>query len=397
MAPAERLDDVEQLRAAFNANVRNGCNGLICKIKIWLFNAFWPFVLLVQAVPLSIGALGARVSRQSGRSQLMQFSDQIQLGLQFYIDPVHYYMYRMYEKDNKVRANSFLLHDQMWNIFKVINSGAEASFVTDKSGFNEFCDANNLRHIPVIARITKDVLEFSGLEVRHLPAEDMFAKPARGSNSGRGVLIVRYKSGCYMLDGDIEKYNEKNICQLIKRYGKRNRDYILQPLYKSASAIHDLTGGVLSSFRVLTIRRPGDAVTTEWVVFKIPGQNAIADNFGAGGMAAPVDLKTGKIGSAISLDYNDFPHAFHPETGVQIQGREIPFWREAIELAEQAHRCVNIPLIGWDVGICEDGPVLIEGNHEPAIEILQISHCKGIGGTELGRFMADEVKRKGLI
>jgi len=61
----------------------------------------------------------------------------------------------------------------------------------------------------------------------------------------------------------------------------------------------------------------------------------------------------------------------HPQTGVRVTGRELPDWQSCCDLATRAH----VPLselgfggiMGWDVALTPEGPVLIEGNPFPAI------------------------------
>jgi hypothetical protein len=53
----------------------------------------------------------------------------------------------------------------------------------------------------------------------------------------------------------------------------------------------------------------------------------------------------------------------HPRTNADLIGFEVPGWQEIRELAIQAAN-VFTPLrtVGWDIGITDSEPVLIEGN-----------------------------------
>ena len=51
----------------------------------------------------------------------------------------------------------------------------------------------------------------------------------------------------------------------------------------------------------------------------------------------------------------------------------------------RAHRhFADHALIGWDIGLSADGPVLIEGNWNPGYNVLQLVSGRGIGGMRLG-------------
>jgi hypothetical protein len=47
-------------------------------------------------------------------------------------------------------------------------------------------------------------------------------------------------------------------------------------------------------------------------------------------------------------------------------------WKEVRDLAFRAHQAFNDrTIIGWDIGIAPDGPILIEGNYGPDVDMMQ--------------------------
>jgi len=84
------------------------------------------------------------------------------------------------------------------------------------------------------------------------------------------------------------------------------------------------------------------------------------DNTSAGGLFAGVD-DHGRIGTAYTNSYEPFD--CHPDTGATIRDGIVPFYQEALDLAEQASKVFGfMATIGWDVGITPAGPTIIEGN-----------------------------------
>jgi hypothetical protein len=68
----------------------------------------------------------------------------------------------------------------------------------------------------------------------------------------------------------------------------------------------------------------------------------------------------------------------HEDTGKQITGFRIPYWDEALDLAERALRHGNgLGMVGWDLCITENGPIIIEGNSQPALVDMQILYAYG--------------------
>ena len=92
-----------------------------------------------------------------------------------------------------------------------------------------------------------------------------------------------------------------------------------------------------------------------------------------GGIAAAVDVSSGRLGPAISLKATADWLVEHPVTGAVIAGRILPCWREAAALACAAHSAfLPNSLIGWDVALLDEGPCLIEGNKGPCVNLIQV-------------------------
>jgi hypothetical protein len=81
--------------------------------------------------------------------------------------------------------------------------------------------------------------------------------------------------------------------------------------------------------------------------------------------AASIDLETGALGRMTGDKPECLSEWFdrHPITGAAVTGRVVPCWPEIAALGVKAHRIVpERVMIGWDVAVTPDGPVLLEGN-----------------------------------
>jgi hypothetical protein len=116
-------------------------------------------------------------------------------------------------------------------------------------------------------------------------------------------------------------------------------------------------------------------------------------------MVAKVDLRSGVVGpatdGALALGPGRGWCDTHPDTGGQIAGRVLPYWRETLELARRAHTLAfaDHVVIGWDIAILDDGPCLIEGNKGPDLDLVQKSHREPIGNARLGELLAFHLRR----
>ena len=99
--------------------------------------------------------------------------------------------------------------------------------------------------------------------------------------------------------------------------------------------------------------------------------NSIIDNSHAGGLSYEIDIDTGVIDSR-GWGHQNAGGIYHPNTEICMLGRKIPYWKEVIELCQNAASLIpEVAYIGWDVAITEKGPILIEGNHDPDIDVME--------------------------
>jgi hypothetical protein len=100
------------------------------------------------------------------------------------------------------------------------------------------------------------------------------------------------------------------------------------------------------------------------------------DNWSKGGISAAVDVDTGSVGAGITFPdrYAARVHERHPDSGEPIAGIRVPSWpriRDAV-LALAARMPLDIAYVGWDVIVTEAGFVVLEGNRNSDVNLLQI-------------------------
>ena len=118
------------------------------------------------------------------------------------------------------------------------------------------------------------------------------------------------------------------------------------------------------------------------------GNGKVMDNVDCGGMAAPVDLETGRI-SGVGANKAGEVYEVHPMTGARIPGTQIPYWDEVKAMCLSAmHVVPQVRFVAWDVAITPEGPVFIEGNSFPSHAIPQFAAHFPDGIGILPRFEA---------
>jgi hypothetical protein len=159
-----------------------------------------------------------------------------------------------------------------------------------------------------------------------------------------------------------------------------------------------LTAGALPTARIVTcLNEQGEPEVTVSVFRMSIGTNRTVDNMHAGGIAAAPDIASGRLSRASDLgtDARLGWMSDHPDTGEAIEGRVVPCWEEAKSLAIRAHHAFSDRVVvGWDVAILEDGPILVEGNGNPDMDIIQRFMPVGVRRHRLGDLVAWHVKQR---
>jgi len=95
------------------------------------------------------------------------------------------------------------------------------------------------------------------------------------------------------------------------------------------------------------------------------GRGGDAINYHLGGVMAPVNALTGRILTP-GIDKEGMEFFQHPVSGVDLASVVIPLWSDVTALAKAAAESNPYArYCGWDIGVTENGPYVIEGNHDP--------------------------------
>lgn len=176
---------------------------------------------------------------------------------------------------------------------------------------------------------------------------------------------------------DVKKVYTKEIEDIEEYYNycKDNRIF-LEEVVKQNKELNKLCETSCNTIRIMTFNNNGKPEIL-WAGLRIGNGVNSVDNFHAGGMATEIDLKTGKLlRPALDKDLNEFTH--HPKTNIKIEGFQIPYFKEVKEMVKEAAlESDKILVVGWDVAITDEGPLIIEGNRRPGFDVVQVASRRG--------------------
>lgn len=185
--------------------------------------------------------------------------------------------------------------------------------------------------------------------------------------SGEGVLVCTVDDKGIYVNGKFT-----NTENLISQLGAKV--WLIQEKIESHKFLKRFNAGALNTTRIVTIFNgehyeylagfqsfaTGDAKIDSWskgsVYVGIDPDNECLKRFG---ITSPTDVKAG-------IQYA------HPDSKLLFDNYPIPFLKDAIKLCCHAHTIFYFNfIIGWDVAITDDGPMIIEANEMPGMNVVQ--------------------------
>jgi hypothetical protein len=202
-------------------------------------------------------------------------------------------------------------------------------------------------------------------------------------NNQSGKVVLKDSKGQCGNGVIVRKSNELNEISLIDNLIATSNDYV-EEFVVQHDDLMTLSPSGLNTIRIITQINKSNQVDILGCRLRITINSSI-DNLAAGNIAAAIDEKTGKlIGSGVYSDITKPDEYRHPVTGIELIGFQVPFWIETIEMVKKA-ALINTKnkSIGWDVAISNNGPELIEGNHDWCKLLWQLPVKKGLKSTIL--------------
>lgn len=333
----------------------------------------WPIICIFQSTILVYKHSGY-TAKHSKVSKAKQFRQIVYLGIRHNLTPEHYYLYRLWLKENLEEVDYFLKNYQVGNLFKYSGRGNASAFIGDKYGFYKIFSAHDLEVAPTVcvSKNREESRQSIGeiLDNKH----SLFTKPDHSSGGKGAVKWVYHPSTNIWTNG--ENQYDKN--ELIHEFIHQEK-LILQPCLENHSSLQDLAKNGLATLRIVTVKNP-TRPEPEYLaaIFRVPAGNSIIDNFCSGGISISVSMD-GELGTGRKNERNGEDISQHPDTNAIFTGRKIPYWNEAVALAKKAHSITPDQItIGWDIAILEDGPILVEANQRWGTEVLQMPDCKPV-------------------
>ncbi len=338
--------------------------------------------------------------------------------------PEEYYTYDIDEANDESLLAQFAHNDEVMVAMliqgrqkRLTPDRRQYKSLDDKVEFHRLCRRESLPVAPIVACFTQGRMEWMD-GAGSLPRMDLFSKPVYGFQGMGASRIFFSQEGRYVLerprttpdvigihvDYPPEPLLAEELIEVLCRMSTP-MSMILQPRLATHKELTPLVGTTtLASLRVITVLERTGAPSVLFAVLRSAREDSAVDNISSGGIAAEIDLGTGELtgkawtrsgrrGIVEGFMGHEWLH-HHPATGTKLSGYPVPCAKEILSLCPIVHRAVAeaeeyvVPLVGWDVGVTDQGPVFLEGDIGANLEY------QGFGPNP---FWSDAVFRRAIL
>ena len=208
-----------------------------------------------------------------------------------------------------------------------------------------------------------DMRDAAGVIAACMTGERFVVKPC-GGGGGVGVRVISSEDGRLIINGKVVDQSEfRAFIECLS--GALICEFIVQHDYATTIFPHST-----NSLRILSMwDYEKDEPFLPFAGHRFGRTASIpTDNISQGGIAAQVDIATGKLASAALTERGRGTVWLdeHPGTFARIKGTLVPNWDIVTTgLVELARQMSYVPYVGWDVVVTADGFCVIEGNNYP--------------------------------
>jgi hypothetical protein len=300
------------------------------------------------------------LKKRSGKSRIWLLADMLKCAVKYNAGYMDYKIAQMYKLNDEQRK-TVITRGISNEIVRRMNPKEYWHFFDDKAQFNELFR----EFIPRKWILTNEDTDTEELYALCRNSTQLIWKPLEGS-SGQG--IKKYTP-------DDWKDGPEAFLAKMNADGKG----ILEEMVIQHPKMASLCPTSVNTCRIATLL--GDKQQGIVYAFLRIGNGKVMDNVDCGGMAARIDLESGRL-LTVGADKQGNTFIKHPITNTSIIGFTIPYWEEAKAMClKAAEKVPEMRFIAWDVAITENGPTFIEGNSFPSHAVPQFAahYPDGIG------------------
>ncbi|NAS32247.1 hypothetical protein GTQ40_14780 [Flavobacteriaceae bacterium R38] len=292
--------------------------------------------------------------------------------------PLYYFAKFLYRKEI-VDYKSYLSQKEIRKIINHIQpeDNIIKNLVRNKLDFGYFLEEHNIDSPKIIGYNQKDKFQVKE-QVFEINSEDDFSDFFENmlNDVDENKLFVKPFSeqggkDCFILNNETLKTSAKEYMNKIIL-----GNFLFQECIKQHSEINVINPDTVNSIRFNSYM--DESGNSEIIsAFMRFGRNGnVVDNGSSGGFYVPVDLKKGTLeheGKQL-MKFGGKVFYEHPDTKFNFSNFRIPFFNEACSLIYKTAPLIPFKMLGWDIAITHEGPILIEVNDNFSLFVADIAY-----------------------
>jgi hypothetical protein len=189
-------------------------------------------------------------------------------------------------------------------------------------------------------------------------------------------IILEASEGVYVCKKNNEDIIVNGVNLNLEEFKRilQGKIWIVQKIYNSHEKIREFNSSALNTTRIVTVVRNSCPEYLTGYMALATG-NSETDSWDKGSVYVGIDIENEclkKYGYYNLEAKNISISEKHPDSGIIFEGYKIPYLKEAVDLCIRTHKLLYFNyIIGWDIAITDDGPVIIEANERPGMNAVQ--------------------------
>lgn len=174
-----------------------------------------------------------------------------------------------------------------------------------------------------------------------------------------------------------------------------NGYYVHTEIIKQHGEINKIHDKSVSTLRIISLITSENQPKIISVFMRFGVGNSVVDNASSGGFFVGVNIDKGTLKDTghYLLEYGGAQIKKHPDSGFVFEGFKVPYFKEACEEVLKGILVIPDRLIGWDVAITPNGPIIVEPNDGPHLEMSDIAYGGLLKNPHIKKLI-DELKQQ---
>lgn len=289
-----------------------------------------------------------KVHNRSKKNSISIFFDMILCSIKYKSGYMDYYVFN-FENLTNYQRSTFITRGINNSYIKYLNNSEYYHNFDNKLEFNKIFEQYLNRDYLDLTKC--DAEDFELFINKH---NTFMAKPTNGL-CGKGI----------------EKITVNKNTNIKKLYNDllNNKQILIEEFVIQSDDMNRLFPNSVNTLRLVTAN-VNNKTTVLFRAIRIGNGENVVDNFNHGGMYSVIS-EDGII-TKPAIDKEGNIYEVHPVTNTKIVGFKIPYFKEALDMVIKASKVIpEVGLVGWDISITNNGPVMIEGNQLPGYDIYQ--------------------------